>query len=103
MLPLRYEIAAKAIALDTNGMPLYSVTNLANTYNCSKSTVIKYRDEYAETGQIEDKRRFNSGAPRLTDREERELQKIFRKNPSTSLRSASHQLDQDYDIKASPA
>ena len=103
MHPRRYEIAAKALALNTEGKPLYTLESLANSYKCSISTVARYRDQYKETEEIEDGRRDNTASPILTDREERLLIRIFKKNPNTSLRKASDMLDEDYSITASPS
>jgi len=38
MNPKRYEIAAKALALNEDGEPLYTIREIANSYNCSPST-----------------------------------------------------------------
>jgi len=50
------------------------------------STVVGYKDKYAETGCIEDERQYNQRNSKLTDREQRLLLRIFSKNPKTSLR-----------------
>ena len=103
MNPHRYEIAAKALALNEDGKPLYTLESIANFYGCSISTVVRYRDQYEETGEIDDGRRHNKGSPALTAREVRILIRIFQKDPNTSLRKASDMLDRSYGINASPS
>lgn len=103
MNPKRYEIAAKALALNEDGEPLYTIREIANSYNCSPSTVIKYRDQYQETEEIEDRRKYNGSKPALTDREQRLVGRIFSKSNNTSLREASTQLKEDNDINISPS
>ena len=103
MHPLRYEIAAKALSRKEDGKPLFSLSALAEQYGCSNSTVSRYRDKYAETDKIEDERKENHGEEKLSEKEQRVLLRIFQKEPSTSLRSATEKLANNHDIVISPS
>lgn len=103
MLPKRYEIAAKALALDSRGQNLRIQQSLAEEYKCSQSTVSRYKGKYNETMEIEDMRRENGSQRKLSARDQRVAQRLFKKDPSLSLRDGTTALRNDYGIDIAPS
>jgi len=79
MHSFKYEIAQKALLQVQEGNPFYTLRELANEYNCSPSTVSKYRDEFVEDNQIIDHHRYNGQAPTLSERDQRAIVREFKK------------------------